>query len=135
MAVDVEAASGHYHILLTGTNIATVTAPAVLGLGDDVGPLVHSLEPLAGDGPRFYTIQRVPLDAPLDSDADGMDDGTELTHAFLDPLDPSDAGEDADGDGVNNGIEHLQGRDLTVGAVPDTNGTLTLLIQTPLEPW
>ena len=135
IAVDVEPDSAHYYLLLTGTNVAFVTLPVDLCLGEGGGPLLHSVAPPILDGPRFYTIQRVSLDVPLDSDADGIDDGAELTYAFLDPLNASDAGEDFDADGVDNGTEHLQGRDLTVGAVPDTNGTLALLIQTPLEPW
>jgi len=111
-----------------------VSLPVDLRLGDNVSPLLHSVASSSPDGPRFYAIQRVPLDAPLDSDADGIDDSAELTYAFLDPLDASDARDDFDADGVDNVTEHWQGRSLTAGADPDTNGTLALLLQTPLEP-
>ena len=60
----------------------------------------------------FYRVVRVPLDRPLDTDGDGIDDVYELRRgSFLDPLDPLDAGQDFDGDGASNLEEFQRGTD------------------------
>ena len=79
----------------------------------------------------FYAVLSVPLAAPMDADADGIDDAFELSLAVLDPLDAADALADADGDGVCNRDEYLQGRDLTAGAVPGTASTVGLVVFAP----
>ena len=54
------------------------------------------------DASRFYKVVEIPIDAPADSDGDGMDDVFEMRHPHLDPLDGKDAKKDCDEDGMLN---------------------------------
>ena len=73
--------------------------------------------PSENEETAFYLIQRVPVDQPLDSDIDGIDDVYELRHPlFLKPLTSFDAGQDFDGDGISNLDEFMAGTD--PGALP-----------------
>ena len=108
---------GHYAVLeaspsLTAAGVPIALAPAV----DGAAQLQDPTPP--GDGSRFYRIRQVPVDQPLDVDADGMPDPFELAHpGILDPLRRADADEDADDDGRTNLREFLDGTDLQVAEV------------------
>jgi hypothetical protein len=64
----------------------------------------------------YYRLRRVPLDAPLDTDGDGIDDVWELHRpGILDALDPTDAVRDPDGDGSSHLDDYLGHRRGTRG--------------------
>lgn len=75
----------------------------------------------AAIGTAFFSVERRPLNAPLDSDGDGLDDVYELSHpTILNPLNPSDAAADPDADGATNLEEYDHGTDPQVANVPVT---------------
>jgi len=98
----------NYYILRSSTNI---TELAQLGAAEGVGfasvGTNHFLTVPAGDKLRFFAIERVPSDTPLDLDSDGIDDVYELNRPhFLDPLDARDGPRDQDADGFTNREEY-----------------------------
>src|SRR5262245_42681811 len=98
-----------YYILLRGDTPQSITEPVAIVLGQaDSGILVHGIKTPSG----FYRVRLVPLDQPLDSDFDGIDDVYELRRsAFLNPLNPQDALADFDADGFTNFDEYRAGTD------------------------
>ena len=86
------AATDYYYILYRGDHPSDVTTAATLGLGLNGGRLSDPTRLL--EISQFYRLRQVPLDQPLDLDADGIDDVYELSHQdFLNPLNPADANE------------------------------------------
>lgn len=114
--VDVTATPGHYSILYRGGTLDAIETPAaVVGEvppgGGGVLELVDAEWPLPG-GARFYQVDQVPVTAPRDVDADGLDDQYELSlRPRLDPLAPADASFDPDGDYRLTLQEHRAGTD------------------------
>lgn len=74
---------GYYYILLRGPKPNSCTFPADISLG---GELFDNLPALRS---AFYTVKRVPVTAPLDTDGDGMNDLTELFTKRANPLNPA----------------------------------------------
>ncbi|WP_372845028.1 hypothetical protein [Pontiella sp.] len=68
---------------------------------------------LVGDsgagGVAYVQLNSEPTE--YDTDRDGIDDGYETAHGFLDPLDPSDAAGDKDFDNLSNLVEYQIGSD------------------------
>ncbi|MFN0067318.1 MAG: Ig-like domain-containing protein [Limisphaerales bacterium] len=113
--VQPSAVAGHYFILLDGPD------PAAVNRAVDVAPAAASPRVLGAPanpaGTAFFRVHAVPVDAPVDSDGDGMDDLFELERApLLNPLDAADGPVDSDGDGATNFEEYLRG---TEPGVPD----------------
>ena len=54
------------------------------------GPM-FGYTPGQGESRAFFRAEGISVFAPRDSDGDSMDDLWELTHSYLDPLDPTDA--------------------------------------------
>lgn len=102
LGVRFRASADFYYLLLHGTDVGQITAPAAIALGlagnsELTSPFVVPLAPAAA----FYRVRQIPLDAPLDSDSDGIDDVWELR--FRNPgaaLDHQDPLEDHNGNGV-----------------------------------
>ena len=95
LEVSVPAMPGSYHRLLHGNEVTGVSLPVELSLGGTLA----TRSPVAGQS-GFYRVQRVPVDAPLDSDLDGLPDPWELARApALDGLNAADAATDPDGNG------------------------------------
>lgn len=67
-----------------------------------------------------------------DSDSDGIPDWWESYYG-LDPNDAGDASGDLVSDGVSNLVKYKIGRNPLVVALPDSAGTLSLKVHTPLE--
>jgi hypothetical protein len=102
-----------YHTTFFQPALHQAPVPVAVVLGHDgEDEIPHDPGPLE-EG--YYRVRRLPLDAPADTDGDGIDDVYELTYAFLDPLDAGDAAADQDGDGMSNLTEYEQGTDPTDG--------------------
>ncbi|MBL9176289.1 MAG: hypothetical protein JNL10_22290 [Verrucomicrobiales bacterium] len=109
-----------YFLLRRGRTLGGPSFPVALGLGPS-GPQQLRDPEGAGPGSAFFSIERRPRSAPLDSDGDGLDDVYELSHpAILSPLDPSDAAGDPDADGATNLEEYDHGTDPQEANVPVT---------------
>jgi hypothetical protein len=109
-----ESETNSYYVLYQGESVRQVNRLLAVVLGT---PQLHTFSTAAQGQTSFYRVQRVPLDQPLDSDGDGINDAYELFRpAFLNPLDPADALRDYDGDGRTNLQEYQAGTD---PAVPD----------------
>lgn len=90
--IDFESDANSYYILLRGNRVTSIVSPAQLVLGQFGTVEIVDPSPNSQSAPVFYRLQRVPLNAPLDTDGDGMDDVYELRHpSALNPLDGSDA--------------------------------------------
>ena len=85
-----ESAASFYYALVRGDQILAITNKVDMALGTNgVGTL---RDRQANASAAFYVVSRVSVDAPLDSDNDGIDDVYELQHRpTLNPLDPTDA--------------------------------------------
>ncbi|MGI9241189.1 MAG: alpha/beta hydrolase [Verrucomicrobiales bacterium] len=104
-----QTADTHYYRLIRSSD-RTITE---IALGPEGGGGIMMSDQAAGAVERaIYRIEAISQVAPLDSDADGIDDLFELRHPrVLDALDPTDADEDADGDGETNLEEYQAGSD------------------------
>lgn len=97
---------GHYYLLYRGDVPTQVVQPVDGVLGDRADAVRDAAS--ATLEARFYRVQQVSIQEPLDLDDDGIDDVYELNHRpFLDPLDPSDAARVPDGDGYTTLEEYL----------------------------
>lgn len=125
VVVRYEADSTRYYRLLRGEQVLAVSSVTDLKLGESRDATtgfgnLHDAA-LAAEA-AFYRLESIPLTAPKDSDADGMDDVFELRHpSVLDALDPADAAADPDADGLSNRLEAAAGMNPT-RADSDFNG-------------
>lgn len=79
----------------------------------------------------FFRIQSALIEAPLDSDEDGIHDLFELEHSpILNPFHSADASQDADGDGRSNLQEFLDGTD---PGVADGAAEITSFVSSPAD--
>lgn len=117
--------AGSYYILRQGDDVMEIqTAVGVAGEGVEPNTFRHTPSP--GANQQFYVVQQVPVDAPLDTDGDGIDDLYELARpGFLNPVDPGDGSLDYDGDGRTNKQEYDDGTD------PASGGGLTTIDSSP----
>ncbi len=104
-----------YYVLYRGESVTRIDTPVALKLsGNSSSQELIDPSPIGTHGMAFYRIREVPIDQPLDSDGDGIDDIYELRHPrFLNPLNPTDAALDYDHDGKSNLQEYLAGTDPT----------------------
>ena len=87
-----------YYILRVSPDLGLFT-PLAIDLGTPA-PL-WEVEGARLQREGYFRLHRLPLNAPADTDGDGIDDVWELERpGVLDPLDPTDAALDPDGDGV-----------------------------------
>ena len=89
--VQVAADPEYYHLLLRGGRPDACTFPADVQTG---GTLHDSLPVSRG---AFFTVRRVPVAAPVDTDGDGVNDVVELASARANPLNPAHIIADQDG--------------------------------------
>lgn len=110
-----------YFVLYRGTNPSAIRQPADAALGRL--PSGQFSVPLGAQS-AFFRVSRVPQDAPLDTDGDGIDDLYELARsAILNPLDGSDASRDPDGDGRTHLQEYAASLPLTgIRSTSPSNG-------------
>ena len=101
-----------YYILYLRNATNGPATPIAMRLGTSgFDELVDPAPPPASNADS-YILENQPIDQPLDSDADGIDDVYELRHpAILNPLDVADALNDPDGDGRTDLREYLDGTD------------------------
>ncbi|MCI0536136.1 MAG: PA14 domain-containing protein, partial [Verrucomicrobiales bacterium] len=101
-----------YYILYRGAEVTRIVLAADLALGvAGVGELSDRAT-VSSEASAFYRIRKVPIDQPLDTDGDGIDDVYELRNPdILKPLDGSDAALDFDADGASNLDEYRRGTD------------------------
>ena len=104
VTVEVPSDLDHYYVLHQNPDLGEVTTPVDIALGTQGSTQLR--DPNSAFPARsFFTVERIPLALPRDSDGDGIDDAYELLHStFLHPLDSGDASGDPD----NNGLTHLQ---------------------------
>jgi hypothetical protein len=76
-----------YFILFRGETVTQVNRPVAMALGN--GGTGVLIDPAPAEAMAFYQVRRIPLNAPRDTDADGIDDVYELLNG-LNPLDPDD---------------------------------------------
>lgn len=86
--VEHEAREDSYYILNEVKLETDDEAGRDIKLGDSADPMLKDEDPPWERG--FYRVTEVPIENPIDSDGDGMNDVYELEE-MLDPLDPSDA--------------------------------------------
>ena len=109
VAIRFNSTTDSYYILKRGEVVTNLESSVALqvGLGGEdlfVDSGISAFEHL------FYVVQEVPLDAPLDTDRDGIDDVFELLYpSALDPLNALDAELDFDNDGRTNLQEYDDG--------------------------
>jgi hypothetical protein len=97
-----------YYILYAGAVVTNINQPIAINLG--ASGTLQFQDPSPQLAAQFYRVRQVPLNLPLDTDGDGMDDVFELNYpGCLNPLDPSDATVDCDGDGRSNLQEYYDG--------------------------
>ncbi len=92
-----------YYLLFRGTSLTDINHVVAAKLGVTGNGSVSDTGALATTG--FYRLEEVPLDAPLDTDGDLIDDAYELATPGLDPLNPGDAGLPAPGAGGQTYLE------------------------------
>jgi len=111
----------HYYLLIQGDQITEITTTVDAALVEGASGEFRDAGPLPDR--RFYKIQQVPVNAPLDSDGDGIDDIYELERSnILDPLNSTDALLDPD----NNQLTHLEEYQLastTTASASPSDGT------------
>ncbi|MBI2929471.1 MAG: VCBS repeat-containing protein [Verrucomicrobia bacterium] len=104
-----------YYILCRKTGTNTPPVPITMRLSADGLSELIDPAPLSGSTASDYLVKNQPLDQPLDTDGDGIDDVYELLHPnILNPLDFADALADPDQDGHRNLREYLDGTDPAV---------------------
>lgn len=87
--VTVPGSTNSYYILRRGDEPHEIRLPVNIVLGTEGA--VSLMDSRRHRDATFLRVQRVPVDSPLDTDGDGIDDHYELLHpAFLNPLDPAD---------------------------------------------
>jgi hypothetical protein len=100
-----------YFILCRRIGFDSPEIPIAMSLGT-AGELVDTNPPAVSSSIVLYSVKKVPVTQPLDSDGDGIHDVYELQHAvILDPLDALDAFADPDGDSYDNLAEFNNGTD------------------------
>lgn len=115
--VQFQGGTNEYYILRRGNTAVEIGAPAALAAGQDGTNTLADSQPSRPSASGYYMVESVPISAPTDVDADGIDDLYELRRrGSLDPLDGSDALRDANGDGRSNLEEYL---------LANSNGTAT----------
>ncbi|MBI1839754.1 MAG: hypothetical protein HYR88_02740 [Verrucomicrobia bacterium] len=105
-----ESATADYYVLMRGSNVTTIDTAIDLvmkGVGVLKDTTVASTRVAS-----FYKVVGWSMNAPGDSDHDGIDDVYELNHpGVLNPLNPEDAMLDPDHDGRPNLWEYRQHTD------------------------
>jgi hypothetical protein len=97
-----------YYILYAGAVVTNINQPIAINLG--TSGMLQLQDPSPQLDVQFYRVRQIPVNLPLDTDGDGMDDVFELNYpGCLNPLDPSDATVDCDGDGRPNLQEYYDG--------------------------
>ena len=97
------AGSDFYYTLYRGGAVTSIQFPVAMALGSNGAGQLEDPSSIEQSRAAFYQIVAVPVDSPLDTDGDQIDDVYELRRpSFLDPLNAGDAGEDSDGDGRSN---------------------------------
>jgi hypothetical protein len=110
LSVRFQADAEHYYILVRGGTLRTVTEAVDMRLGAPAPGTLGSN--LGSTEAAFFRVLMVPVDQPLDSDGDGIDDVFELRRpALLNPLGSADAALDPDRDGRSNLDEYRGGTD------------------------
>lgn len=94
-----------YYILYRGTSVTQVTTAARMALG--TGGTAEFTDQSITSTAAFYRLRRVPLNQPLDTDGDGVDDVYELRHpALFNPLDATDTQHNFYSDGQGNLVKY-----------------------------
>ena len=133
--IDHPAIGDAYYILYSGTHLDALSTPVRISAAMlPKGTFSDASAATNPDGIAFYSVRKVPLVSPLDSDGDTIDDAFELSSSVLDPLEAADAALDPDSDGVDSLTEYLQGRNPAAGATPDIHNVIRLDLFTPLDP-
>lgn len=116
-----------YYIVKRGDSLVGVFTIRDMVLGD--AQVIDFDDGVSPFQQVYYQVDEVPLNRPLDSDKDGIDDAFELAHPnFLDPLNPLDAVVDSDSDGISNFEEYVRGTD--IAAVSNIAPEISLLLPT-----
>jgi hypothetical protein len=114
----------YYYTLNSRIGIDGLLVPIAMELGHAGDGELISPTPQPRGTNVFYSVSKVAIDRPIDTDGDGIDDVYELKHpSFLSPLNPADALQDHDNDKVTNFAEYKRGTD---PAVPDSAPTLLI---------
>jgi hypothetical protein len=116
MAVTFESGTNHYFVAEIGDALSLITTSTDIEVGQaGTGRLTDGgLHTITSNG--FMAVRGVPLEAPVDTDQDGIDDVYELQRSILDPLSPSDGLQDPDNDGFSTLAEYQAGTDPENGA-------------------
>ena len=121
------AESNAYYLLYRGPEVGLINqAVSICG---PVSGMAHLRDTNQDSASAFYRVAAIPLDRPIDSDGDGIDDLTEWRFSpCLDPFNPADAAGDCDGDGRTNLQEYQEGSDPTSaeGGSAEEGGTLVI---------
>ncbi len=124
--VNIAADTNAYYILFRGDVVTDIRTPSQLELGVTGDLQLKDAQPGASAVARFYRVERVPLNAPKDSDGDGIDDVYELQHrTYLNPLIKLNPAQDTDGDGVTDLEEYRQGTDPEIANTTPPKVSLT----------
>jgi hypothetical protein len=136
--VQFPAEADSYYILLHGHALTRVATPVRMTLGvPGSGEFLHPVEPGAAG---FYKVQRVPVNQPLDTDGDGIDDVYELQRpSAFDPLSATDTQRNFLRDAQGNFVKYeplpttrILSPDETTGIQPIAeDGTLTIAASSP----
>jgi hypothetical protein len=90
-----------YYILYRGDSLTNIVLPLDSAIGQASQGQLGDLTATASRGSAFYRVRKIPLNQPLDTDGDGIDDAWELIHRRPgSALNNLDANEDHDGNGV-----------------------------------
>jgi len=116
MAVTFESGTNHYFVAEIGDDLSLITTSTDIEVGQaGIGRLTDGgLHTITSHG--FMAVRGVPLEAPVDTDQDGIDDVYELQRSILDPLSSSDGLQDPDNDGFSTLAEYQAGTDPENGA-------------------
>ena len=106
------AETNSYYILYRGSDVGLINQP--VSMCGPVAGMAQLRDTNQDSASAFYRVAAIPLDRPIDSDGDGIDDLTEWRFSpCLDPFNPADAAADCDGDGRTNFQEYQEGTDPT----------------------